>query len=253
MARLKTQIKQLQTKYGISEEAATELLSLYDGDMGEAQAAAQAAVQAAENKWLTWYNTNVPAIAKDLEELDNLRAFKARVDSTLNPQPTPPNPAVTQPQPNAPSGFDPAAFESRIYDNFSAVQKDIYNIQRYHMKHYKELPDLEPIEKLIQDKKLSPWQAYQEWVQPMEKERTEKELRESITKELTEKFQAEASRRGTVGIFTRPESDVTSPLDVDVDTPPPPPQPGTTSPPNDLELMADFVGTMRQGRANQSH
>lgn len=256
MAKLKDKINDLKTKYGISEDAAREVLSLHEGDLTEASAMV-AAEQAKVVGWNQWYQEKAPQIAAALDELEALRAYKANVERATNPTPTP-SPTPT-PNPAQPANLEQV--EKRIYDNFSAVQRDIYNIQRHHMQNYKELPDLEPIEKLIQEKNLTPWAAYQEWVAPLEKERTTKELTEKITAELTQKFQNEATRSGVNGYLLSNKSaltgeEVTSPLDEVAREQaqknavnPTPSKDG----PSDLELMADFVGTMRQGRAGNVH
>lgn len=258
MPKLKEKIKDLQTQYGLSEDAAKAVLALHDGDLAEAQSMV-AEEQNKVVKWNQWYAENAPQISASLAELEQLRAFKTQVESAGIKVESPAAPAAPA-KPNADNDFDPNALEQRIYTNFSNVQKDIYNIQRYHMQHYKELPDLEPIETLINNKKVTPWAAYQEWVAPMEKERVETEMRAQITKELTEKMQAEATRSGINSHLLRTHSattgeEVTSPLDEVVrekaaqDTAAR--KPGEE--PNDLELMADFVGTMRQGRAGLAH
>lgn len=248
MAKLKTKIKDLMAKYGISEEASRELLELHDGDLSEAQSAAQEAVNKVQ-EWNKWYSDVAPGITSRETELSTLKVqldeAKRMLGMTPNPTPNP-----TPNTPNTDNSFDPEALENRIYQNFSTVQKDIYNIQRYHMKNFGELPDLEPIEKLIAEKKLSPLAAYNEWVAPMDNERKEKELRTRIEKEVTEKFQADATRRGT-NFYQRPESEAVSPLDEDfsVAAPKPEPRPGERVDPSELELMADFVGSMRNGRS----
>ena len=258
MAKLKDKIKDLQTQYGITEDAAKAVLALHDGDLQDASALV-AAEQAKVAGWNTWYQEKAPQITSALEELEQLRAFKTRVEGTVNPVVAP---AVN---PNAPAvpanNADLDAREQNIYRNFSAVQRDLYNVQRYHMQHYKELPDLAPIEKLIEEKKMTPWAAYQEWVAPMEKERTTNEIRAQLTKEITEKFQNEATRGGVNSHLLQTKSsltgeEVTSPLD-EVMREQAAKANATQKPgdgtPSELELMSDFVGTMRQGRAGLAH
>lgn len=253
MAKLKDKIKDLQTQYGISEDAAKAILSLHDGDLQDASAAV-AAEQEKVVKWNQWYQENAPNIQASLAELEQARAeldaFKKAGITITSPT------TVTKPvEPNLEELLNQR--DQTIYGNFSAVQKDIYNIQRYHMQHYKELPDLDPIEKLINEKKMTPWAAYQDWVAPMEKERTTKELTDKITKELTEKFQNESTRSGVNGYLLQNKSsltgeEVTSPLDeVAREQAEAASKTTTTKPgdaPSELELMADFVGTMRHGR-----
>lgn len=250
MAKFKEKIKELMTKYSISEDAAKEFLEVYDGDMGEINGALREAAGNVQ-KWNDWYNGIAPGLTAQEEENKALKAQVEAMKKAMGVVDTNQNTNTGQStNQSANTNFDPDKFEQRIYGNFSAVQKDIYNVQRYHMKNFGELPDLEPIEKLINEKNLSPWAAYQEWVGPMDQDRKEKELRAKIEKELMEKFQADATRRGT-NTFMRPVSDAVSPLDEDADAAPvvkEPPKPGERTNPSELELMADFVGTMRQGR-----
>lgn len=270
MARLKDKINDLKTKYGISDEAAREVLSLHDGDMSEANSL----LTEEQNKVVSWnkfWFEKAPQIDSLASEYEKLKGQMDSLQSTINGQPQPPS----APNP-APVQATDADLEQRIYRNFSAVQKDIYNIQRYHLEHYKTLPDIAPIEQLIETKKMTPWAAYQEWVKPMETERTDKELREKITAELTAKFQNEATRSGVNGYMLSNKSaltgeEVTSPLDEVIKdragSMQPTQQSGAqaavaaqhdnksveASGPNDFELMSDFVGSMRNGRAGQSH
>lgn len=249
MARFKDKIKELMTKYSISEDAAKEFLDVYDGDMGEINANLREAVSKV-NEWNTWYAGEAPRLSAKELEYQALQAKLLAAETALGVRPAEP---VTPAAPQN-SNFDPDALENKIYQNFSLVQKDMYNIQRQHMANYKELPDLEPIEKLIQEKHLSPMAAYQEWVAPMDQKRRETELRATIEKELTEKWQAEATRRGTNAIYNRPPSEAVSPLDEDIIAPvPEPTKPGAAAVPSELELMADFVGTMRNGRSGVNH
>lgn len=264
MARLKEKIKELQTKYSISEEAARDILALHDNDLTDASAAVSD-LQEKVVKWNQWYAENAPGVTASLQELEALKSKVAALEAAGIKIDTPalkPNEPTPKPQ-GTPAELEALLTQrdQAIYSNFSAVQKDLYNIQRYHMQHYKELPDIDPIEKLINERKLTPWAAYQEWVKPMETKRTEDELREKITKELTEKFQNEATRSGVNGFLLSNRSattgeEVTSPLDEVIrgkaeEAAKVTPKPGDA--PSDLELMADFVGTMRNGRAGVTH
>src|SRR3954470_15607061 len=151
MAKLKEKIKELQTTYGISEEAAKAVLALHEGDLQDASAMLTEE-QNKVVKWNQWYSENAPGIQASLTELDELRgkmkAFEAagiNINSTTTTATTTTKPGET------PANFNEILDqrEKAIYGNFSAVQRDLYNIQRQHMAHYKELPDLAPIEKLI--------------------------------------------------------------------------------------------------------
>lgn len=264
MAKLKEKIKELQTTYGITEEAAKAVLTLHEGDLQDA-ANMVADEQAKVVKWNQWYNENAPNIQATLSELEELRTkMDALKAAGVNIEPTNHSNTNTNTNSNAaPADMNKLLDEreNRIYGNFSAVQKDLYTIQRLHMKNYNELPDLEPIEKLINEKKMTPLAAYQEWVTPLEKERTTKELREQITKELTEKFQNENTRQGVNSFLANRNSitgeEVTSPLDEvakDVaEKQAAAPKAGDRNDPTELELLADFAGTMRNGRAGLAH
>lgn len=262
MARLKEKIKELQTKHGISEDAARDILALHDGDLSDASGAV-VELQDKVVKWNQWYQDNAPGITASLQELDAAKTKLAALEAAGIKLETPATKPVVPANTQIPTDLDEVLNkrDQTIYGNFSAVQEDIYNIQRYHMQHYKELPDLAPVKKLIEEKHLSPWAAYQEWVGPMDTERKTKELREQITKELTEKFQNESTRTGVNGFLLSNRSattgeEVTSPLDEVLrgnaeEAAKVVPKPGDA--PNDLELMADFVGTMRNGRAGVTH
>jgi len=265
MAKLKEKIKELQATYGITEEAAKAVLALHEGDLAEASGML-ATEQEKVVKWNQWYTENAPNIQASLAELEQLKTkFDALKSAGVDINPTTPNPnSNTNTNTNAnPANLDEILDkrEKNIYNNFSLVQRDIYNIQRYHMGHYKELPDLEPIEKLINEKGMTPWAAYQSWVEPMEKERTTKELTEKITKELTEQFQNQNTRQGVNSFLSNKSSltgeEVTSPLDEvardAVAATPVTPKAGERVDPNEMELMADFLGTMRNGRAGMVH
>lgn len=266
MAKLKEKIKELQATYGITEEAAKAVLALHEGDLQEASTML-ADEQNKVVKWNQWYTENAPNIQASLAELeqlrskfDSLKAAGVDINPTTN---TNTNTTNTTTNANSTGNLDEILDqrEKRIYNNFSQVQKDLYNIQRHHMSHYKELPDIEPIEKLINEKGMTPWAAYQSWVEPMEKERTEKELREKITKELTEQFQNQNTRQGVNSFLSNKSSltgeEVTSPLDEvardSVPVTPVTPKPGERVDPSEMELMADFLGTMRNGRAGLAH
>ena len=264
MAKLKEKIKELQATYGITEDAAKAVLALHEGDLQDASTMLTEE-QNKVVKWNQWYTENAPNIQASLAELEQLRTQMDTLKAAgvnINPLPnTNTNTTNTNTNTN-PSNLDDILDqrEKRIYNNFSQVQKDLYNIQRQHMAHYKELPDIEPIEKLINEKGMTPWAAYQSWVEPMEKERTTKDLREQITKELTEKFQNENTRQGVNNFLSNKSSlgeEVTSPLDEVardiVATTPVTPKAGERVDPNEMELMADFLGTMRNGRAGMVH
>lgn len=260
MAKLKEKIKELQTTYGITEEAAKAVLALHEGDLQDASSML-AEEQSKVVKWNQWYTENAPGIQASLAELDELKAkFKTLEAAGINVG----NTTITTPTtPTTPSNINETLDqrEKQIYANFSSVQRDLYNIQRDHLAKFKELPDLAPIEKLIEDKKMTPWQAYQSWVEPMEKDRTTKELREQITKELTEKFQNDNTRSGVNGFLANRNSltgeEVTSPLDEvakDIaERQAIAPKTSDSSNPTELELLADFAGSMRNGRANLAH
>jgi hypothetical protein len=264
MAKLKEKIKELQTTYGITEEAAKAVLALHEGDLADA-AAMVAEEQGKVTKWNQWYAENAPNIQASLTELeqlrtkfDTLKAAGVNLESNTNTN-TNTNTTNTTP-PDINTVLD--AREKQIYSNFSAVQRDLYNIQRDHLAKYKELPDLAPIEKLIEEKKMTPWAAYQQWVEPMEKDRTTKELREQITKELTEKFQNDNTRLGVNSFLANRNSltgeEVTSPLDevakdIAEKQAIAAPKAGERNDPSELELLADFTGTMRNGRAGLAH
>jgi hypothetical protein len=263
MAKLKEKIKELQTTYGITEDAAKAVLALHEGDLQDASSML-GEEQAKVVKWNQWYTENAPGIQASLAELDELKAkFKTLEAAGINVGNTNTNTANTTNTnantPNINETLDQR--EKQIYANFSSVQRDLYNIQRDHLAKFKELPDLAPIEKLIEEKKMTPWQAYQSWVEPMEKDRTTKELREQITKELTEKFQNDNTRSGVNGFLANRNSitgeEVTSPLDEvakDVaERQAIAPKTSDSSNPTELELLADFAGSMRNGRANLAH
>ncbi len=273
MAKLKDKINDLKTKYGISEEAAKEVLELHDGDMAEANTM----LTAEQNKVVSWnqfWFEKQPQIEALATEYERLKALTDSFQSTLSGNPNPkPN---TNPNPNPnPQAPDLTEVEQRIYRNFSAVQKDLQKIQKYHFDNYKTLPEIDPIEKLIEEKKMTPWAAYQEWVAPMEATRKETELREKITKELTEKMQNEATRSGVNGYRLKTHSsltgdEVTSPLD-EVLREQALPADRVASPqaaaaaaqasnreavnngPSEFELMTDFVQSMRTGRSGIAH
>jgi hypothetical protein len=270
MAKLKDKINDLKVKYSISDEAAREVLALYDGDILEANAL----LTEEQNKVVEWnkfWFEKQPQIEALANEYEKVKTQLDTVTSTINGvQPntnTQPNP---QPNPQTP---DLASVEQRIYQNFSAVQRDLEKVRKYHFDNYKTLPDIEPIEKLIEEKKLTPWAAYQEWVAPMELERKDKELREKITKELTEKMQNEATRSGVNSYLLTDRSrttgeEVTSPLDEVLkdqsNNREQSPQAvaaaaqakdrnDATVGPSEFDLMTDFVQSMRTGRAGIAH
>lgn len=279
MAKLRDKISELKTKYGISEDAAKEVLSLHDGDLAESNAL----LTAEQNKVIEWnkfwFTDKGPQIAALATEYERLKAQMDALEKAgvsignqaqgTQSQNTQVNPAA-QAQPNQ------EEMEQRIYRNFSAVQKDLYNIQKYHFDNYKSLPDIAPIEKLIEEKKMTPWAAYQEWVAPMEATRKETELREKITTELMTKFQNDATRTGVNSYLLSNRSattgeEVTSPLDevlrdrsnststqtaqaaaaaaqaenrAQISRP---------SDPTEFEQMSDFVSSMREGRSKLAH
>lgn len=274
MAKFKDKITEIRTKYGISEEAAKELLELYDGDMSETNAL----LTEEQNKVVSWnrfWFEKQPQIESLASEYEKVKTQLDAVQSTLTgvqptntqAQPTPQTQQAVQ-TPNI------AEVEKRIYQNFSAVQRDLEKIRKYHFDNYKTLPDIEPIEKLIEEKKLTPWAAYQEWVAPMESQRKEAELRDKITKELTEKMQNDATRSGVNAYLLGTRSattgdEVTSPLDEVLRDQPvartqtpqaiaAAAQAGeragvTNGGPSDFELMSDFVQSMRTGRSGVAH
>jgi hypothetical protein len=258
MARLKEKIKDLQATYGITEDAAKAVLALHEGDLQDASTMLDDERKKVV-EWNQWYTQNAPNIQASMEELDALRAkFKAleAAGFTPNTSTTPETVTTTTPNtPNLDSVLDQR--EQKIYQNFSSVQRDLYNIQRQHLQNYKELPDLTPIEKLIEEKKMTPWAAYQEWVAPMEKERTEKVLRAQITQELTEQFQNQNTRQGVNSFLSNRSAltgeEITSPLDEaakdSIPVTPVVPKAGERVDPSEMDLMADFVGNMRNGRA----
>jgi len=272
MAKLKEKINDLKTQYGISEDAARAILELYDGDMSESNAL----LTEEQNKVVSWnrfWFEKQPQIEALANEYEKVKAQLDTVQNTLTGQP---NTTLTTPQstPSQPAqNQNIAETEQRIYRNFSAVQRDLEKVRKYHFDNYKTLPDIEPIEKLIEEKKLTPWAAYQEWVAPMEAERKEKELRDKITKELTEKMQNEATRSGVNSYLLSNRSattgeEVTSPLDEVLRDQSPErtqtPQAAaaaaqasdraaTNNGPSDFELMTDFVQSMRTGRSGIAH
>lgn len=267
MAKLKDKINELKTQYGITEEAAKAVLALHEGDLSEANAM----LTEEQNKVISWnkfWSEKQPQIEALATEYERLKGQMDTVTTTLNGNPNPnpnPNPNTQNPNSQAP---DLNAVEQRIYQNFSAVQRDLQKIQKYHFDNYKTMVDIEPIEKLIDEQKLTPWKAYQEYVAPMEAERKEKELREKITKELTEKMQNEATRSGVNGYMLKTHSattgeEVTSPLDEvlrdRLEGKEPTPQEiaakaqandrsNAGNGPSEFELMTDFVSSMRTGR-----
>jgi hypothetical protein len=264
MARLREKIKDLQTKYGISEDAARELLSLHDNDLEDASNTVKE-LQGTVVRWNQWYQENAPGITASFEELDNLKAKLGALESagvTLKPTVTT---TATPPKPDTQSPDITKLLDERdqaIYGNFNTVQRELYNVQKHHLKHYKELPDLEPIEKLINEKRMTPWAAYQEWVGPMEKERVTAELKTQLTKEITERLQNEHTRTGVNSFLLQNRSsvtgeEITSPLDESLrerlEAAPPAPDPTKSVAPTEMDLMADFIGTMRNGRSGVAH
>lgn len=258
MAKLKDKINELKTKYSLSEEAAREVLSLHDGDLQEANAS----LIEEQNKVIEWnrfWNGKVPQIEELAREYETLKAQMDAIKSATGSQ-IPPTPDPT-PR-NTPQPTDD--LEQRVYRNFSSVQEDLWNIQRQHFENYKTIPDLAPIKKLIEERKMTPWAAYQEWVQPMESKRKEDKIREEVTKEITEKFQNEATRSGVNSYLLSNKSgtgeEVTSPLDevlrdrteaaaataATVQKP-------QGSDPSEFELLTDFVQTMRSGKSGVAH
>lgn len=272
MAKLKEKINDLKTKYGLSEEAAREVIDLYDGDMSEANAL----LTAEQNKVISWNSfwfEKQPQIEALANEYEKLKTQLDTVQTTITGQTVIPTQTQTTQTQQTTQTPNVAEVEQRIYRNFSAVQRDLEKIRKYHFDNYKTLPDIEPIEKLIEEKKLTPWVAYQEWVAPMELERKEKELRDKITKELTEKMQNDATRSGVNGYLLSTRSattgeEVTSPLDeVLRDQTPDRTQTAQATAaatqandraaqnngPSDFELMTDFVQSMRTGRSGIAH
>lgn len=265
MAKLKEKIHELKTKYGITEEAAREVLALHDGDLAEANSM----ITDAQNKVIGWnqfWYEKAPQIQALAEENERLKAQVETVKTAFNPANPNPNP-----NPNPSTNTQPQSLEElekRIYNNFSAVQEDIYNIQRQHLENYKTLPDLGPIKKLIDEKGMTPWKAYEEWVRPLDEKRKEDALREKITQELTTKFQNENTRTGLNSFMLTNKSsltgeEVTSPLDesirargeeaaVEAAKAAQAPT-AKTGDPSDFELMVDFTNSMREGRNRLAH
>lgn len=266
MARLREKISELKTKYGITEEAAREVLAHYDNDLAEANAL----LAEEQNKVVDWnkfwfeQSPKVEALAREYEAVKaQLDAIKAATDPTYRQTVTPPTPTPQTTQ----TPVNSEELEQRVYRNFSQVQEDLWNIQRQHFENYKTIPDLAPIKKLIEEKKLTPWKAYEEWVAPMEAERKEKILRDKITTELTEKFQNEATRTGINSYMLSNRSattgeEVTSPIDealrdrneaAAAAAAVPKPSSGERTEPSEFELLTDFVQSMRQGRSGVAH
>ena len=259
MARLKEKINDLKTKYGISEDAARELLSLHDGDLQEANAVL-AQEQNKVVEWNKFWFEKAPQIEALAREYETTKAQLDAIKAATNPQYSQPQiPAQTANQPS------PDEMEQRVYRNFSKVQEDLWNVQKHHFDNYKSIPDLTPIKKLIEERNMTPWAAYQEWVAPMEKERTEKELREKITTELTEKLRNEATRTGVNSYMLSNKSattgeEVTSPLDevlrdrnetaAQAAAAAQKSDRGASNDPSEFELLTDFVQSMRSGRAS---
>lgn len=261
MARLKEKINDLKTQYGISEDAARELLKLHEGDLQEASAML-AEEQNKVVEWNKFWFEKSPQIEALAREYETLKNQMAAIQSATNPNYEPAQPQPSARQSNQPS---PEELEQRVYRNFSKVQEDLWNVQKHHFDNYKSIPDLTPIKKLIEERGMTPWAAYQEWVAPMEKERTEKELREKITAELTEKLRNEATRTGVNSYMLSNKSattgeEVTSPLDevlrdrnetaAQAAAAAQKTERGASSDPSEFELLTDFVQSMRQGRAS---
>jgi len=266
MAKLKEKINELKTKYGITEDAAREVLALHDGDIQEASAL----LTQEQNKVIEWnkfWSAKVPQIEALVNEYDSLRTQLDAIKAATGVQPNTESKTI----PNATeintksSNIDDV--EKRIYQNFSQVQEDLWNIQRQHFENYKTIPDLAPIKQLIEEQKMTPWSAYQKWVEPMESERKEKELRERVTAEITEKLRNEATRNGVNSYLLSTKNsvtgeEVTSPLDeVLRDTNEKEAvkaaSQGTNNQdktgPSEFELLTDFVQSMRSGRSGVAH
>lgn len=261
MAKLKEKINDLKTKYGITEDAAREVLALYDGDMQEANAL----LTQEQNKVVEWnkfWYDKQPQIETLAREYENLRAQMDAIKSATGQPVTPPTP--TTQNTSQPSNDD---LEQRVYRNFSQVQEDLWNIQKYHFDNYKAIPDLAPIKKLIEERKMTPWAAYQEWVAPQESERKEKELREKITKEITEQMRNDATRNGVNSYLLSNKNsvtgeEVTSPLDEvlrdrskesGAQAAAAAQKSERAADPSEFELLSDFVSSMRQGRSGVAH
>lgn len=271
MAKLKEKINDLKVKFGLSDEAAREVIALYDGDMSEVNAL----LTEEQNKVVSWnkfWFEKQPQIEALATEYERLKGQLDTVQTTITGQHPTPQEKPQQTQNTQNVNVDEV--EKRIYQNFSAVQRDLEKIRKYHFDNYKTLPDIEPIEKIIEEQRLTPWDAYQKWVAPMESERKEKELREKITKELTEQFQNDATRNGVNGYRLSNRSattgeEVTSPLDEvlrEQSTVPREQSPQAAAAaaqsgeravavngPSEFELMTDFVQSMRNGRSGLAH
>lgn len=269
MAKLKEKIADIRAKFGISEEAAREVLALHDNDLAEANAL----LTQEQNKVVDWnkfWFDKAPQIEALAREYENVKAQLDAIKQAANPsyQPTP-NPTSVTPAQNQPAAnqLTPEEQEQRIYRNFSQVQEDLWNVQKYHFDNYKTIPDLAPIKKLIEEKKMTPWAAYQEWVAPEEAKRKEAELRAKITAELEEKQRNEATRTGVNGYLLSNRSsmgeEVTSPLDEAIRERNATPsqaaaaaqktERGEKADPSDFELMSDFVQSLRNGRQGIAH
>jgi hypothetical protein len=256
MAKLKDKINELKTKYGITEDAAREVLALHDGDLQESNAL----LTQEQNKVVEWnkfWFEKAPQIEGLAREYETLKAQMDAIKSATGNQPYQPQPTPTN---NQPTNTDD--LEQRVYRNFSQVQEDLWNVQKYHFDNFKSIPDLAPIKKLIEERKMTPWAAYKEWVQPMETERKEKELREKITQELTDKMRNEATRNGVNGYLLAKTNingdEVTSPLDEVLRDKAETPEPVKTaaargSDPSEFEQLSDFVQSMRSGRSGVAH
>lgn len=259
MAKLKEKINELKSKYGITEDAAREVLALHDGDLQEANAV----IAQEQNKVVEWNkfwfekSPQIEALAQEYAALKaQMDAIKSATGTNYQPQP------VTPSTPTQPQNQNVDELEQRIYRNFSAVQKDLYKIQQYHLENYGKLPDLEPIEKLIETQKVTPWKAYEQWVAPMDADRKEKALRAQITQELTEKMRNDATRSGVNSYLLSNKNSVTgeevvSPLDEalreDAAKVAAAPKQTDAAAPSEFELLTDFVQSMRQGRSGVAH